>query len=50
MEANEPGLKRLLADAQMKWDLSLSVCKVMLFQVTTNRERSGQRYQEDSYT
>lgn len=51
MEANEPGLKRLLADAEMKWDFSLSVCKVMLFQVTTNREKkSGQRYREISYT
>lgn len=37
MEGNEPGLKWLLADAEMKWDFSLSVCKVMLFQVTTNR-------------
>lgn len=51
MEGNEPGLKWLLADAEMKWDFSLSVCKVMLFQVTTNRgEKEVQRYQEASYT
>lgn len=41
MEGNEPGLKWLLADAEMKWDFSLSVCKVMLFQVTTNRGGGG---------
>lgn len=41
MEANEPGLKWLLADAEMKWDSSLSVCKVMLFQVTTNRGKGS---------
>lgn len=43
MEANKPGLKRLLADAEMKWDFSLSECKVMLFQVATNREKKKKK-------